>query len=195
MHLQKLLTAAVIGLSAAVYSPTALAADRLPDTNTTNHDTTTTTNGDSSNEDAWYYRATDDERYLEVKVSDNYRFKEDDSGGVSVVNHDDVVEQLPTEGVNKQGQKITFHYELQPDNTLLVSVADEHGYVNEGWWSDWGRCAAGTAGGTGTGAIAGAGTGAGIGAAGGPWGVGAGAIGGGVVGGISGGLTGAAASC
>lgn len=188
MRLQNLLTAAVIGLSVAIYSPAAIAADQLPTTATTNSD-------ESQKDDAWYYRATDDQRNLEIKVSNDYRFETRDDGGVSVVNDDDVVEELPTEGVNKQGQKITFHYELQPGNILLVSIADEFGNVNEGWWDDWGRCAAGTAGGTGTGAIAGAGTGAGIGAAGGPWGVGAGAIGGGIVGGISGGLTGAAASC
>ncbi|MDO5077885.1 hypothetical protein [Corynebacterium sp.] len=188
MRLQKLLTAAVIGLSVTIYSPAAIAADQAPAA-------TTTHGAESSNSDAWYYRATDDQRNLEIKVSDEYRFKAHDDGGVSVVDDGDVLEELPTEGVNKQGQKITFHYELQPDNILLVSIADEHGNVNEGWWDDWGRCAAGTVGGTGTGAIAGAGTAAGIGAVGGPWGVGAGAIGGGIAGGISGGLTGAAASC
>ena len=64
-----------------------------------------------------------------------------------------------------------------------------------GWWSSWGKCAAGIVGGTLTGGVAGAGIGGGLGLLLGGAPVVPGAIIGGIVGAIGGGLTGAAAAC
>lgn len=97
--------------------------------------------------------------------------------------------------MNAQGETIGFYYHLVSDQSLEVYQTDANGNVPYGWWSDWGKCVAGTVGG----AVTGAGTlgiaGAGVGVAGGPWGAGAGAVGGGIIGGVGGALTGAAASC
>jgi len=57
----------------------------------------------------------------------------------------------------------------------------------QGWWSDWGKCAAGIVGGAGLGALGGAAAGSVIPVL--------GTLAGGIIGGISGGLSGAAAAC
>lgn len=188
-----LLVAAVSGSVVVNATPAFSAEDTSPQPS--QHNTVRTDS--NSNEDQWYYRPTDDGRDLEIKVPEKYVFKKQDKNHIDIINvkEHNIAEQLPTTATNKQGNKISFAYKLQPNNTIRISAADENGYVNYGWWDSWGKCAAGTVGGTGTGAIAGAGSMAGIGALGGPWGVGAGAIGGGIAGGVSGGLTGAAASC
>jgi len=69
---------------------------------------------------------------------------------------------------------------------LFSSASSENGRV-QGWWSSWGKCAAGIVGGAGLGALGGAAAGSVI-----PL---LGTVAGGIVGGISGGLSGAAAAC
>lgn len=71
-------------------------------------------------------------------------------------------------------------------NQDLFQVSSNDGRV-QGWWDDWGKCAAGTIGGVLTGGLAGAGVGSVV-----PI---IGTTAGGIVGAIGGGLTGAAASC
>jgi len=71
----------------------------------------------------------------------------------------------------------------------LDIIANQNGVLKstQGWWSDWGRCAAGILGGTGLGALGGGAAGSVIPVLGTTAGL--------IIGGIAGGLSGAAASC
>lgn len=133
---------------------------------------------------------------LKIELKDESRFRENAAGGIEVLAADGhVKETLPATAVDSQGELITFRYELRDDRTVEVSKLGASGITTYGWWSDWGKCAAGIGGGAITGAGSLGTAAAGVGLAGGPWGAGAGAIGGGIVGGVGGALTGAAAAC
>ncbi|SDS44803.1 hypothetical protein SAMN04488539_1696 [Corynebacterium timonense] len=111
--------------------------------------------------------AVNEGRDVVVSLEDGFSF--DTIDGQTVVRDPQgvVSEAMPTGATDSDGEEIGFFYEKISDSELLVVKTGPNGTVAYGWWSDWGKCVAGTAGS----AIGG-------GAAGGPWG----AVGGGLVG-------------
>lgn len=134
------------------------------------------------------FTPVDQGQSLTIDLSDGYTFSPD--GRTVTSPNGTVIDHLPESVTDHSGASLPLEYQALDSDTVKVTprpTSQGGPFINLSWWSDWGKCLAGTIGTAGGGAIGGAAAGTEVPVLGNTVGA--------IAGGISGGLAGAANYC